>query len=325
MKAIVYEKYGSVDQLQLREVEKPVPKENEVLIKIAAASVNSWDWDLLRGRPYIVRLGGFSKPKHPILGADVAGIVEAIGSKVSRFKIGDKVYGDLCNSGWGGFAEYTTAHEKWIEPKPDFMNYQDAAAIPQAATMALQALKDKVKVEKGQKVLIIGAGGGVGSFAIQLAKLFGAEVCGVDHTDKLEFMKSLGTDQVIDYSYQGIDAHGKNYDLVIGVVGNQTLGEYRKVLAPKGKYIMVGGNSSLILQSMFLGPFLSLFSSRKSGILAAKPNKGLDFLEDLYQKKEVIPYIEKTYTLEDVPLAISHLKEGKAKGKLIITVDGQLT
>jgi len=322
MKAIVYTKYGSPDVLQLKEVEKPTPKDNEVLIKVHAASINSWDWELLRGKPFVNRLlFGLLKPKIKILGADIAGRVEAVGRNVKQFQPGDEVFGDLCECGWGGFAEYVCARENALALKPASMTFEEVAAVPQAAVMALQGLRDKGQIQPGQKVLINGAGGGVGTFAVQIAKSFEAEVTGVDSTRKLDMLRSIGADQVIDYTQEDFTKSGQRYDLILDVAAYHSIFDYKRALSPKGIYVMVGGSSARIFQVMFLGPLISMTGSKKLGILAHKPNKGLDFMKELFEAGKVVPVIDRRYPLSEVPEALRHFGEGHAKGKLVINLE----
>jgi NADPH:quinone reductase-like Zn-dependent oxidoreductase len=322
MKAIVYEKYGSLDVLQLKEVEKPTPKDNEVLVKIHAASINSWDWELLRGKPFVNRLlNGLLKPKIKILGADIAGRVEAVGRNAKQFQPDDEVFGDLCECGWGGFAEYVCARENALALKPASMTFEEAAAVPQAAVMALQGLRDKGQIQPGQKVLINGAGGGVGTFAVQIAKSFGAEVTGVDSTRKLDMLRSIGADQVIDYTQEDFTKSGQLYDLILDVAAYRSIFDYKRALSPKGIYVMVGGSSARIFQVMFLGPWISMTGSKKLGVLAHKPNKDLDFIKELFEADKVVPVIDRRYPLSEVPEALRHFGEGHAKGKLVINLE----
>ncbi len=335
MKAAVYTEYGPPDVLQLKEVEKPVPKENEVLVKVRAASINSWDWDMLRGRPKIYRLiSGIFKPRYKIIGADIAGQVEAVGRNVKQFKPGDEVFGDLCNSGWGGFAEYTCAHENSLALKTAGMKFEEAAAIPQAGVMALQGIRDYGQVQQGpaspvgrQKVLINGAGGGVGTFAIQMAKLYGAEVTGVDSTRKLDMMRTLGADHVIDYTKEDFTRNGQQYDLIFDVMAYHSIFDYKRALSPGGKYVIAGGSVSAILQTLIIGSLISLIGNltcRKAGkkmvILALKPNKNLEFLKELFETGKVKPVIDKCYPLSEVPEAFRYFGEGNFNGKVVITI-----
>lgn len=323
MKAIVYHKYGSPDVLELKEVEKPTPRDNEVLVKVHAASVNSWDWDLLTGT-FQGRLGAFRKPKYKILGADIAGKVEAVGSNVKQFQPGDEVFGDISGfraRDWGGFAEYVCASENILALKPASMTFEEAAAVPQAGVLALQGLRDKRQIQPGQKVLINGAGGGVGTFAVQMAKLYGAEVTGVDSTKKLDMLRSLGADHVIDYTQEDFTKNGQRYDFILAVVGNRSIFDYNQALSPKGIYVMVGGSTALIFQLLFLGSWISMTGRKKMTILAHKPNKkDLTFMTELFEAGKVVPVIDKCYPLSEVPEALRYFGEGHAQGKVIITM-----
>ncbi|MEP5613471.1 MAG: NAD(P)-dependent alcohol dehydrogenase [Cyclobacteriaceae bacterium] len=322
MKAITYYEYGSVDNLKLEEVPKPQPKKNEICIKVHAASINSWDWDLVQGTPFYVRLagGGIKKPIKKIIGCDVAGIVESVGDGATLFKAGDEVFADISQYGWGGFAEYVCAKEKAFVHKPSGMSFMEAAAIPQAGVMALQGIRDYRDIQPGEKVLINGAGGGVGTFAIQLAKLYDAHITAVDRTSKLDFMQTLGADEVIDFTEEDFTERDAAYDLILDVVGHHSIYDYKRVLKPGGDYRMIGGASSLILQSMFVAPFISMFGSKKMGILGHQPNKGLDHLIDLYSKNEVKPIIDSVFPLEETRDAFEYFGKGHVKGKVVIKV-----
>lgn len=321
MKAVVYTKYGSPDVLELKEVDKPVPEDDEVLIRVHAASVNSWDWDLLTGKPFLYRLlSGMLRPKRSILGADVAGVVEAVGKNVKKFSPGDEVFGDLCESGWGCFAEYVCARERSLALKPHHMSFEQAAVLPQAGVMALQGIRDYGQVRNGQKVLINGAGGGVGTFAVQMAKALGAEVTGVDRTDKLHMLKSIGTDHVIDYTREDFSRNGQHYDFILDVVAHRSVFEYRNALTPAGIFVMVGGSVSRILQLALLGPLLSMAGQKKMGILVHKPNKDLDYLIKLFEAGKLIPVIGKRFTLNEVPDALRSIGAGHVFGKAVINV-----
>ena len=322
MKAIVYHQYGSPDDLKLEEIEKPTPGDDEVLIKVHAASVNSWDWDLVRGTPFYVRLfgGGLLRPKKKILGADIAGRVDTVGRNVTQFRPGDEVFGDLCGCGWGGFAEYVCARENALALKPASMTFEEAAAVPQAAVMALQGLRDKRQIQPGQTFLMNGAGGGVGTFAMQIAKSFGAEVTGVDSPAKLDMMRSIGADHVIDYTQEDFTRSGQRYDLILDVVAHRSILDYRRALGPNGTYVMIGGSTAALLQAAFLGPLISMTGSKKLGILAHEPNKDLAFLKELFEAGKVVPVIDGRYTLSEVPEALRYFGQGRAKGKVVITV-----
>ncbi len=296
-----------------------------MLVKVHAASVNSSDWGFLTGKPFVTRLvvGGLLKPKYNILGCDIAGKVEAVGSNVTQFQPGDEVFGDMSECGFGGFAEYVCARDNTLALKPASITFEEAAAVPQAAVLALQGLRDKRQIQPGQKVLINGAGGGVGTFAVQIAKLFGAEVTGVDSTSKLDMMRSIGADQVIDYTKGDFTRNGQRYDLILDVVTYRSIFDYKRILNPKGIYVMLGGGSwARVYQTMFLGPLISMIGNKKMGILLHKPNKDLAFLKELLEAGKVKPVIDKRYPLSEVPEAIRYLEEGHAKGKVVITVVG---
>jgi NADPH:quinone reductase-like Zn-dependent oxidoreductase len=321
MKAIVYTKYGPPDVLELKEVEKPTPKDDEVLIKVHAASINDWDWGLLRGKPLVNRLFfGLLKPKMQILGCDLAGRIETVGRNVKQFHPGDEVFGDISSCGWGGFAEYVCARENALALKPASMTFEEAAAVPQAALLALQGLRDKRQIQPGQKVLINGAGGGAGTFAVQIAKSFGAEVTGVDSTSKLDMMRSIGADHVIDYTKKDFTKNGQRYDLILDNAAHHSIFDYKRVLSPKGIYVMVGGSSAQMFQAMFLGPWISMTGSKKMGILMLKPNKDLAFMLELLKTGKVVPIIDRRYPLSEVPEALRYFGKGHAKGKVVITL-----
>jgi NADPH:quinone reductase-like Zn-dependent oxidoreductase len=324
MKAIVYHKYGSPDVLKLEEVQKPTPSDDEVLIKVHAASVNSWDWGLLRGKPFLNRLivSGLFKPKYKILGCDIAGRIEGAGRNVKHYQPGDEIFGDLTEFGFGAFAEYVCVPENALTLKPASMTFEEAAAVPQAAVLALQGLRDKGQIQPGQKVLINGAGGGAGTFAVQIAKSFGAEVTGVDSTRKLDMLRSIGADQVIDYTQEDFTKKGQRYDLILDVVTYRSIFGYKRVLSPKGIYVMLGGGSwARVYQAMFLGPLISMTGSKKMRTLMLKPNKDLDFMNDLFEAGKVVPIIDRCYPLSEVAEALRYFEEGHAQGKVVITVE----
>ena len=320
MKAIVCTKYGSPDVLQLKEVERPTPKDNEALIKVHAASLNAADFEYLRG-VFFSRLAAPVKPTFKIFGSDIAGQVEAVGRNVKQFQPGDEVFGDLSVSGFGAFAEYVCASESALALKSASMTFEEAAAVPQAAVLALQGLRDRRQIQPGQKVLINGAGGGVGTFAVQLAKYFGAEVTGVDSTKKLDMLRSLGADQVIDYTQEDFTQNGQHYDLILDVVARRSIFDYKRALSPKGVYLMVGGSTAAIFQAFLLGPFISMTGSKKMGVLMLKPNKDLAFLKELFEAGKVKPVIDKSYPLSEAAEAFRYLEEGHAQGKVVITLE----
>jgi NADPH:quinone reductase-like Zn-dependent oxidoreductase len=322
MKAIVNTQYGRPEVLHLMEVQKPVPTDNEVLIKIHASSVNFADWHSLTGEPFVARLAfGLFKPKKSILGADVAGTVEAIGKNVTHFKPGTEVYGDLVSYRFGGFAEYVCALENLITFKPVNLTFEEAAAIPMAAVTALQALRDGGMVQPGQIVLIHGAAGGVGTFAVQIAKLMGAEVTGLCSTRNLELAHSLGADHVIDYTKEDFARKGQRYDLILGINGNRSIYDYREALTPHGKYFMVGGSDKQIFQSIFLGPILSRRGGQTLGMFPAKASlTDLLYIKELVEAGKIKPVIDRRYPLHETPDAMRYIGEGHARAKIVITV-----
>ena len=325
MKAVVCTKYGSPDVLQLKEVEKPAPKDNEVLVKVHAASLNAADLEYLRG-VFVVRLlyRGPLKPKNTIPGSDVAGRIEAVGRNVKQFQPGDEIWGDLSYPlSFGTFAEYVCIPEDALRLKPASMTFEEAAAVPTAALVALQNLRDKREIQPGQKVLINGAGGGTGTFAVQLAKYFGAEVTGVDSTAKLDLLRSIGADHVIDYTQEDFTENGQHYDLIIDVVVHRWIFDYKRALSPKGICVFVGGSMTRLFLNVFLGRLISMTSSKRMGLVPWKPNKkeDLDFIKELFEAGKVKPVIDKRYPLSEVPEALRYLEEGHAQGKVVITLE----
>ncbi len=326
MKAIVFTEYGSPDLLQLKEVAKPAPKDDEVLIKVHAASINSWDLEFQSGMFVNRLLFGLFKPKpeKQILGADIAGTVETVGKKVTRFQPGDEVFGDLWDS-WGGFAEYACARETALELKPAHSTFEEAAAVPQAGVLALQGLRKTGQIQPGQRVLINGAGGGVGTFAVQLAKLIGTEVTGVDSTQKLEVIRSIGADHVIDYTQEDFTQNGQRYDLILDVHGFRSMFDYRHALSPNGTYAMVGGAVPRIFQALFLGLWGSITRSQKFRLVAEGPNKGLADLKELIEAGKVVPIIDTVYKLSEAPEAFRHFGAGRHKGKVVICISSDFS
>jgi NADPH:quinone reductase-like Zn-dependent oxidoreductase len=323
MKAIVFTQYGPPDGLELKEVPRPTPKDDELLIRVHASSINSWDWEFLNGIPFINRLlYGLFKPKKTkqVLGADVAGTVEAVGRNVTRFQPGDGVFGDLWDN-WGGFAEYACAHETALEPKPVNTTFEEAAAVPQAGVLALQGLRKAGQPQPGQKVLINGAGGGVGTFAVQLAKFSGAEVTGVDASHKLDVVRSVGADHVIDYAQEDFTKTGERYDLIIDCQNFRSMVDNRRALRPEGVYAMVGGSIPRVYQLWFLSFCASLTrESRKLRLVAEGPNKGLADLKELIEAGKLVPIVDRTYQLSEVPEALRYFGEGRHKGKIVIAM-----
>lgn len=325
MKAVVYRKYGPPDVLKLEEIPKPVPNGDEALVKVQAASLNAYDWHLLRADPFLVRLmgGGLLKPKNIILGADIAGQVEAVGGNVKQFQPGDAVFGDTAAAGNGGFAEYVSVPERLLAPKPVNLSFEEAAAVPMAAVTALQGLRDKGKIQPRHKVLINGASGGVGSFAVQLARWLGADVTAVCSTGKMDLARSLGADHIIDYTREDFTRNGRRYDLIFAVNGYHPIAAYKRALAPGGVYVMAGGSTAQIMQGMLLGPWMSLIGGKTMGMVAAKPNQGdLLILKELLEAGKVYPVIDRQYPLVEVPDALRYLEEGHARGKVVIAVGG---
>ena len=320
MHAIVCTKYGSPDVLEYKEVDKPIPKDNEVLIRIYATSLNAADLEYLRGT-FLVRVGRLRKP-FKILGSDIAGRVDAVGSNVKQFQPGDEIFVDSSMYGFGAFAEYACVPEKALMRKPTSMTFEEAATYPQAAILALQGLRDKKQVQPGQKVLINGAGGGVGTFAVQIAKYFGAEVTGVDNTEKLDLVRSIGVDYIIDYTTTDFTKNEQRYDLILDVVANRSIFDYMRTLTPNGTFLAVGGSTARLFEAMLLGPLISLFGSKKLGVVIWKPNNkdNLAFLTELYEAGKVIPVIDKYYSLSEVPEALRYLESGHVQGKVVITM-----
>ncbi len=323
MKGVVYTKYGSPDVLQLKEIERPIPSDDEALVKVHAASINSWDWDMLTGRPLEYRLSsGLLKPKKTnILGCDIAGRIESVGKNVTQFQPGDDVFGDLCMGSWGGFAEYACARESELTLKPVSMTFEEAAATPQAGLLAFQGLCDKREIRPGQRVLINGAGGGVGTFAIQMAKSFGAEVTGVDSTGKLDMIRSLGADHVIDYTKEDFTKNGKVYDLILDVKTDRSIFNYRRALSSNGIYVTVGGRTARILQLVFLGSLISMIGSKKLKLIMHKPSKGLNILNELFESGKIKPFVDRCFPLSETAEAFLYFGEGHFKGKVVITVE----
>ncbi len=311
MKAVVYDKKGSPEKLIYRDVEKPVPNEDEVLIKIIAVSLNAADYRSMR-------MG--IMPKRRIFGADVAGRVELVGNNIRQFKPGDEVIGDLAVYGFGGFAQYAAVPEKALILKPAKISFEEAAALPMAGMTALQALRDKGNIQKGQKVLIVGSGGGVGTFAVQLAKYFGAEVTAVCSTKNAGQAGSLGADYVIDYTKEDFTRSGRRYDLILAVNGNYPLSAYKRTLNRNGIYVMVGGALRQVFKSLLFGRLMS-FGPKKMRFLSARSNrKDLEFIAKLVEDGRIKPVIEKRYPLEKTADAMRYLAEGHARGKVVINV-----
>ncbi len=323
MKAIVYTKYGPPDVLQLKEVEKPTPKDDEVLIKVHAASVNPADWHLMRGAPFLARFEmGFPKPKKR-LGIDVAGRVKAVGSNVTQFQPGDEVFGDKFQCGWSGFAEYVAVAENRMALKPANLTFEEAAAVPLAAFTALQGLR-KGQIQSGQRVLINGASGGVGTFAVQIAKSFDTEVTGVCSTRNVDMVRSIGADHVVDYTQEDFTKKGQHYDLILDAVGNRSVSDHKRALSPNGICVIAGFTTlSRLFEHMVLGSLMSIIGSKKIGMMgtAQTNKKDLLFIKELLEAGKVVPVIDRRYPLSETDEAIRYLEEGHAKGKVVITLE----
>ncbi len=323
MKAIVRSSYGSPDVLKLREIAKPVVKDDEVLVRVRASSLNAADLDYLYGRPRIARLAtGMRRPRNRVLGLDVAGRVEAVGRKVTAFRPGDEVYGDMTAFGYGAFAEYLAAPARAFARKPREMTFEDAATLPQAAVIALQGLRSRRPVRTGDRVLVNGASGNVGPFAVQIAKSLGAHVTGVCSASKMDFVRSLGADHVIDYAREDFTRGSERYDRILDVVGRHSIIDCRRALTPNGVYVMAGGSVSHMLQAVFLGTLMPMIGRRRVGVLWWKPFKKEDvaYLEGLAASGDLIPAIDRRFTLDQVADALRYLDGRHARGKVVITM-----
>jgi NADPH:quinone reductase-like Zn-dependent oxidoreductase len=321
MKAVVRTRYGLPDVLRLDDVDQPHPTSDQVLVKVHAVALNASDWEGLRGRPAYARIGGPRRPKFGILGSDIAGRVEAIGPDVTRFRPGDEVFGDNLAL-MGGFAEYACARERTLAAKPPGMSFEDAAAIPQSGVIALQGIQHKGRVQPGQRVLVNGAGGGAGTFAVQLAKRAGAHVTGVDNAGKLDFVRSIGADEVIDHTRTDFTSGGEQYDLVLDLAAYRSAFAYRRALAAHGRYFYVGGSVPTLLQVLLVGPLMGGKTGKKVRVLVVQPNpQDMLAVANLCQAGTIVPIIDRRFPLSEVPDALRYLGEGRAKGKLVITVD----
>jgi NADPH:quinone reductase-like Zn-dependent oxidoreductase len=322
VKAIVQDTYGSPDVLELRDIDRPVARDDEVLVRVHAAGLDQGVWHLMAGLPYLVRIMGFGlrAPKDPVRGSDVAGVVEAVGSDVTRFKPGDDVFG----IGQGSYAEYVRAREDKLAPKPASLTFEQAAAVPISGLTALQGLRDHGQVGPGQKVLIIGASGGVGTYAVQLAKAFGAEVTGVCSTTKVDMVRSIGAKHVIDYRHDDFADGDQRYDLILDTGGNSSLSRLRRALTPQGTLVIVGGErggrwSGGFERQILWAPLLSAFVGQKLRPLTSKERaEDLQVLQELIEAGKVTPVIDRTYPLTEVPDAIRYMRDGHARGKIVI-------
>lgn len=321
MKAAVYDKYGPLEVLGVQDVSKPPIREDGVLVEIHSASVNYANPALIRGKPFMIRLmtGALLKPKYRIPGGDIAGRVVEVGQSVELFKPGDEVYGDLSSDGFGGFAEYVVAPERALWIKPANINFHEASAVPQAGLVALQGLR-KAGIKPGQKTLIVGASGGIGTFAIQLAKYFGTEVTGVCSTRNLELVLSLGADHVIDYTREDFSRSNQKYDIVLATAGYRSIFDYRKSLSPEGVYIMAGGSMSQVFQAM-AGPLIALGSKKiMRNLYHQVCQRDLDFMKKVIEAGKVKPVIDRVYTLDDIIEALGYYEKGRSRGKVVISL-----
>lgn len=324
MKAIWYSKYGTPDILQLKETDKPVPKENEVLIRVFASSINEWDCGLIGGKGFLTRLlGGLFKPQNKILGADVAGVIEAVGSNIKKFKPGDEVFGDIAGAGFGAFAEYVCAPEKLLAKKSPTMSFEQAAALPQAGLLAMQGLRYKKPLQAGQHLLINGAGGGVGPVALQYAKSIGAGVTCVDKEEKFDMLRSYGADELIDYRKTDYTKTGNRYDYILDVTARRSVRDYKRALKPGGVFAMIGGSMGwLIVQMMLIQPLLSKFRSKKLGIMGYRvSSEGIAELSRLFDEGKITPVIDRYFSLAETAGAFRYYMQGNFKGKIVITVN----
>jgi len=319
MKAIIYTEYGGMERLLMQEVAKPTPRDNEVLIRNHAASINDWDLALLHGDLINRLINGLFKPKRKILGSDIAGRIEAVGKNVTAFKPGDDVYTDLSGR-WGGFAEYSCAPEKGLALKPAAMSYVDAASIPQAAMLAVQGLIDVGKIAAGQKLLVNGAGGGVGTFAVQIAKLYGVETTGVDRSDKLDMLRSIGFDHVIDHTQEDFTKNGQRYDLILDVKTNRPISAYARSLNRHGTYVTVGGSTPRLLQALLMAPFIRMFQKKGIRIVSLKPNKDLPYMNELFVSGKLRPVIEGPFQFDEFAEAFRIYGKAAHKGKVVMTM-----
>tara|TARA_R110002167_G_scaffold152197_6_gene346112 strand:+ start:1284 stop:2261 length:978 start_codon:yes stop_codon:yes gene_type:complete len=324
MKAYNIKNYGAPDKvLRLIEAKQPEPKNSEVLVKVFATTINDYDWCITSGRPFAYRLlFGIFRPKKKFMipGMEVAGIVEQVGNNATKFKAGDAVYGDISEFGFGSFAEFLCIDEKALAQKPESMSFEEATSIPHAAMLALQGLRDVGQIKHGQKILINGGGGGVGSFGIQIAKLHNADVTGVDTGEKLKAMETQGFDNVIDYKKEDFTKRDQQYDLILDCKTNRSLWKFLRVLEPEGKYVSIGGRSGNLLQMLYLSPILKLFSKKRVHMVMLKANKDLDYINQLYEDNKINCVIDGPYTFDKIPWAIQRFGDGRHNGKIVISV-----
>ena len=322
MKAIRLKVYGLPNVLEIGEVAKPIPNDEEVLVRIHSASINDWDWGLVRGKPFMIRLFfGLKKPKTTIPGVDISGKIEAVGDKVSSFKMGDEIYCDLSECGFGGFAEYVCVPEKYLSKKPSNISHNDACALPHAGLLALQGLVEKGKVKSGQSILINGAGGGVGTLGIQILKSYGVKITGVDNGEQLDLMTSLGFDKVVDYKKPDFTATGEKYDLILDTISYKSVFKVARSLKKNGRYVTVGGSMVRLIEIALLGSLISLFTRKKLSVLIHKPNKGLDQISKIVEKGQLKPVVDGPYAFDKIPELIQYFGEGRQKGKIVVEIE----
>jgi len=323
MKAIAQSEYGSPDVLSVKEVTKPEMRDDQVLVKVHAASVHAGDWHLMRGTPFLIRLlfGGLLRPKITILGTDMAGTVEAVGKEITQFQPGDEVFGELSSCGFGAFAEYVSVPEKVLAHKPNNLNFEAAATVPVSGMSALQALRDFGEIKAGQRVLINGASGGVGSYAVQIAKALGAEVTGVCSTQKMAFVRSLGADKVIDYTQTDCTQTAQPYDLIVDTAAYRSAKDFMPALTPHGIYVLVGGDTSRFFQVMLFGGWMAGKGDRRIKCLEQQSSQAdLQVLTELIEAGKITPAVERCYGLHEVPDAIRHIENRKVQGKVAISI-----
>ena len=325
MKAYNIKNYGEPDKvLRLKEIKQPKPKNTEVQVKVCATTINDYDWCITTGKPFAYRLFfGIINPRKKLMipGMEVAGIVERVGNNATKFKVGDAVYGDISGFGFGSFAEFLCIDEKALARKPDSMSFEEATSIPHAAMLALQGLRDVGQIKDGQKILINGGGGGVGSFGIQIAKLYNVDVTGVDTGEKLKAMKTQGFDNIIDYKKEDFTKSDRRYDLILDCKTNRSLWKFLNVLEPEGKYVSIGGRSGNLLQMLYMSPILKLFSKKRLHMVMLKANKDLEYINQLYEDNKINCVIDGPYTFDKIPWAIQRFGDGLHNGKIVISVN----
>ena len=320
MKAMTWGDYHALDQIKIIDIEVPTPKPNQVLLRTHASSINSWDCEVIIDTYLINRVNHFLTGKFTILGADVAGVVEAIGDKVSRFKVGDQVYGDISSQRWGGFAEYVAVDENNLYLKPSNLSFIQAAAVPQSGILALQGIRDYGRLQQGEKVLINGASGGTGTFALQLAKHIGAEVTAACRGSKIDLVQSLGADHVIDYTREDFTQSGEQYDLILDIQAHHPFKDYEQALKPGGRYVIVGGDNAVVNRVIWQRLMTKLFGGPDMRLLLHKANRGLGDLGELLKQGVVEPVIDRVYPLDEIRQAMGYYAEGGARGKVVVTI-----